>query len=170
MIVKDWAVNGTYPTHSEVTMFFTVNGVETKEADIKPKAKPGWIIWDNDYPWYCGSKGEQSLYYKLNTGRSYFMDGSIHVDGCSMQQDAYGIKFDNNSGSGTMNNQMISNIADDNNRKLSKCTFTHENYHFIGWAKNPNAEKPDFTDEAVVPTHMTGINKMITLYAIWEKD
>ena len=79
-----------------------------------------------------------------------------------------------------MPNQCISNIGTDAERKLTKNAFTHQGYHFAGWAKTPNATKPDFADEAVMPidfgsgststTNRKNTCKLIDLYAVWAQD
>ena len=46
----------------------------------------------NDYPWYCGSSGDQSLNFQLKGGKSFILDETVHIDGCRTYQDAYGIR------------------------------------------------------------------------------
>lgn len=171
-IRKDWDVNGRYPTGTKISMHF--------DGDLKNEANPGWIIYDNDYPWYCGSSGDQPLNFQLKGGKSFILDRTVHIDGCRTYQDAYGIRFNVNGGTGNMPNQCISNIGTDAERKLTKNTFTHQGYHFAGWAKTPNATKPDFTDEAVMPidfgsgststANRKNTCKLIDLYAVWVQN
>lgn len=171
IIKKDWGINGVYPTGSKITMHF--------DGDIANKEEPGWIIDDDDLPWYCDSVGNQE-FTKLANGASYTLDGNIHVDGCEIHQDAYAIRFNVNGGSGNMANQCISNVGTDAERTLSKNTLTHAGYHFAGWAKKPNATKADFKDGEVMPIDFGSGStstenrkytcKIIDLYAVWEKN
>ena len=172
VIRKNWAVNGHYPTGSKISMHF--------DGDVNNKEKPGWIINDNDFPWYCSSAGEQQLRFSLKDGKPYILDGNIHVDGCNIYQDAYAVRFNVNGGTGNMSNQFISNIGTDAERTLTKNTFTHAGYRFAGWAKTSNATTPDFKDGAVMPVDFGSGStstanrkytcKVVDLYAVWVKD
>ncbi|MDO4369126.1 MAG: BspA family leucine-rich repeat surface protein [bacterium] len=73
----------------------------------------------------------------------------------------YTVKYDNNGGTGTMEDSIFQYDSDS---KLRKNTFTKEGYTFAGWSTSLGG-KVKYTDEASVRNLSTG--GTITLYAVW---
>lgn len=69
------------------------------------------------------------------------------------------VTFDVNGGTGFMSNQIMYNNV---STPLSTNTFTREDYTFLGWSTNRNAQLPDYEDEESIV--LTG---NLNLYAIW---
>ena len=78
----------------------------------------------------------------------------------------YQIKYNSNSGSGSMNN---TSCTYDSNCKLLGNSFKKSGYKFIGWATAPTGSVK-YNDVTSVK-NLTAINdSVINLYAAWEKD
>lgn len=143
-------------------------------------AKPGWIASDkNECGHYWGGGYGKYNARMLVTGQ--ILDAPICIQGDFVWQDAYGIRFDSNGGAGSMDNICISNIAADDDRKLTANTFTKQNMTFQGWATSQeDADKSIVTykDNAVMPIDFGSGStstadrkytcKMVTLYAVWK--
>lgn len=76
----------------------------------------------------------------------------------------YEIKYDANTGIGTMEN---STHIYDVETSLTKNKYTKEGYKFIGWGKDK--EKAIYKDNETIKNLTQENNNVITLYAIWEK-
>lgn len=76
----------------------------------------------------------------------------------------YEVLFDENGGSGTMNNQLI---IYGQKVPLSKNVFTRTGYQFAGWSKTADGAL-EFADEAEAK-NLT-LNASITLYAVWQPN
>jgi len=76
----------------------------------------------------------------------------------------YSVAFNNNGGTGTMENQSFTyDVAQD----LSKNTFTKEGYPFIKWNTQPDASGTSFIDEQEVINLTDKDGDVVTLYARW---
>ncbi len=76
----------------------------------------------------------------------------------------YTIKYDANTGAGTMSNSIHTyDVA----KKLNKNTFTKTGYSFIGWNTDKNATSTAYLDEQEVLNLASENGKIVTLYAIW---
>ena len=71
----------------------------------------------------------------------------------------YTVAFNSNRGTGTMDPQIFRHGVE---QKLTKNTFTRNNYTFVGWATSTDGEKV-YDDEASFTT-----TSDTTLYAVWE--
>ncbi len=72
----------------------------------------------------------------------------------------YKITFNPNGGLGTENSQEVKQKL---SVTLGECTFTKENYKFVGWSENS-----DGTGERYLPQALYTPSQDVTLYAIWE--
>lgn len=151
-------MNGAFP-----------NGTTIKLNLHDYKAPEGYKVQStNWFAWYCGGGiGSHNDTYLTNS--TFTFDAPIHIDGGSIAQDAYGIRFDPNGGAGAMANQCISNVAGDLGRKLNKCEFKHDGVYnaFLGWSKTQGSTKVDYRDGDVVPANLFPMNTVGTLYAVW---
>ena len=79
---------------------------------------------------------------------------------------SYSVKFDGNSGLGSMNDQVFTY---DKSSKLNENTFTKENYVFVCWNTKSDGTGINYNDETEI-LNLTKNNKdVITLYAIWRQ-
>ena len=76
----------------------------------------------------------------------------------------YTVEFNNNGGTGTMPNQVISPNTP---TKLDANTFTRPGYIFDGWNTQADGNGTSYTNEETV-TDLTSPNQTITLYAKWK--
>lgn len=77
----------------------------------------------------------------------------------------YTIKFNSNSGSGTMNDLVVEY---DQEVTLTKNTFEKQYYNFKGWSTTIDGE-PSYTNEQKVSNLTNEDGKVITLYAVWQE-
>ncbi len=82
------------------------------------------------------------------------------------QSNAYTVKYDSNSGAGTMTD---SSFKYGESKKLTKNTFTKEGYTFLGWNTDKTKQEALYTDEQVVSNLIKSGNS-VTLYAIWKAN
>ena len=83
------------------------------------------------------------------------------------QQNNYTIKFDANTGVGTISDlQAIYNEE----ITLTKNTFAKTGYTFVGWNTSKDADNALYSDEEKVINLVSNKNEVITLYAIWEAN
>ena len=82
------------------------------------------------------------------------------------QSNAYTVKYDSNSGTGTMTD---SSFKYGESKKLTKNTFTKEGYTFLGWNTDKTKQEALYTDEQVVSNLIKSGNS-VTLYAIWKAN
>ena len=75
----------------------------------------------------------------------------------------YTVVFNNNTGTGTMNDQKI---GVDATTTLTTNTFTKEGYTFVGWNTKANGTGTAYLNNASV-TNLKTYNETITLYAQW---
>ena len=78
----------------------------------------------------------------------------------------YSVRFDANTGIGTMDNQVF---AYDKENTLSKNTFVKEGYVFKEWNTKADGKGTKYKDEANI-INLTNKEETITLYAIWRLD
>ena len=71
------------------------------------------------------------------------------------------VTFDANGGTGFMSNQIMYNNV---STPLSTNTFTRENYTFLGWSTNRNAQYPTYQDEESII-----LSENLNLFAIWSE-
>ncbi len=76
----------------------------------------------------------------------------------------YILKFDGNTGNGTMNNQFVP-LSD--TTKINKNIFTKTGYIFKNWNTKVDGTGTSYTDEQSIKS-LASIGSTITLYAIWE--
>ena len=77
----------------------------------------------------------------------------------------YSVKFNANSGSGTMSNQ---SFTYDVPQQLTPNAFTRSGYTFIGWS-NSSSGNVVYTNRQLVNNLTTNNNSTVNIYAIWEK-
>ena len=82
------------------------------------------------------------------------------------QSNAYTVKYDSNSGTGTMTD---SSFKYGESKKLTKNTFTKEGYTFLGWNTDKTKQEALYIDEQVVSNLIKSGNS-VTLYAIWKAN
>lgn len=168
--------DGTTAIHSatEQRSYTVQNGTVVKVMDNE--LNPGWLQTSEGMSYYGGGIGNRhtTIY------QGGVVDAPTHDD-LYIYQDAYGITFNANGGTGNMDNICISNIAADDDRKLTANAFTKQNMTFQGWATSQeDADKGIVTykDGAVMPidfgsgststTDRKHTCEMITLYAVWK--
>ena len=79
---------------------------------------------------------------------------------------SYKLRFDNNTGSGSMNDQ---NIKYGDTVNISSNTFSKTGHKFIGWNTAANGSGTSYTDGQSV-SNLSSINgDVITLYAQWQR-
>ena len=78
----------------------------------------------------------------------------------------YQIKFNANTGSGSMENQVL---TFDKAVNLTSNRFTKENYTFKGWSKTQDGTV-EYQNEQEVKNLTAQNGKIINLYAVWEED
>ena len=79
----------------------------------------------------------------------------------------YTIRFNNNTGSGSMEDLEMTYGQEKN---LTKSAFTKEGYEFAGWDTEMDGSGTDYTDEQSVK-NLTSINDgIVVLYAKWEAN
>ncbi|MCM1195150.1 MAG: InlB B-repeat-containing protein, partial [Firmicutes bacterium] len=78
----------------------------------------------------------------------------------------YSIKFNANSGSGTMDNL---SMTYDQAKNLTKNTFTKEHYAFKGWATSANGAV-EYGDGASVKNLASANGATVELFAVWERS
>ena len=108
-------------------------------------------------------------YYTEKTGgtslENYIAEAGIDTDGlvfyAQWEVNKYTLKFDANSGTGTMNNQ---EFIYDTLQKITKNTFTKEGYKFKEWNTEADGTGTSYTDEKEIK-----LSENLTLYAIWEE-
>ena len=83
------------------------------------------------------------------------------------QQQVYTVIFDANGGSGYMSPQICTASVD---TQLKKCTFTRDNYTFLGWALNDPTRLYASYDDCDYVNFINAAGKTYTLYAVWEKN
>lgn len=76
----------------------------------------------------------------------------------------YTIKFDSNSGSGTMDNQTMIYGTE---QALAKNQFTKSTYAFVGWNTKADGTGTNYVDEQRVQ-NLSATGQTITLYAQWK--
>ncbi len=79
---------------------------------------------------------------------------------------SYAVKFDSNSGEGTMENLLM---VYDTEAALTQNSFTKEGYHFLGWSTTQDGAV-EYTDTQSVKNLTATDGKEVTLYAVWEID
>ena len=132
----------------------------------------GWKLYPKMYAWYYGG-GIGANNWATIVDNTFTLDAPIHIDGFELRQDAYGIVFNANGGSGTMYNQCIKNTDSDDNRRLSANTYSPPgDLSFKGWATTKERAQNgtvDYSDRAVMPKETTiwKLSEMKTLYAVW---
>ena len=135
--------------------------------------KPGWYIAiGGGIFWYCdGGIGAHNHVYPYHN--TFTLDAPVHNDGMSINQDAYGIAFQPNGGSGSMENELIDNTKSDDNRRLTRCTYAAPgDLTFKGWATsqdNANKGIVTYAENAVMPkdTNHEHVCNYVKLYAVW---
>ena len=86
-------------------------------------------------------------------------DESYTTEGTPTVTKLVTVSFDSNGESGTMESQMISPGS---SLALPECTFSRENYRFLGWSTSKSASTALYKDgETIKPS------KDMTLYALW---
>ena len=78
----------------------------------------------------------------------------------------YKIRFDNNTGSGTMSDQTVTY---DKTQFLTKSTFTKENYNFVSWNTKADGTGTSYGDEEGILNLSSTQDEVITLYAEWQR-
>lgn len=83
--------------------------------------------------------------------------------GTLINNDKYDIVYNNNGGTGMMDNQKVDRRS---SFTLCKNTFTKEGYTFAGWAKTTD-DNVEFLDESTVGSLSSVGNIVVNLYAKW---
>ena len=78
----------------------------------------------------------------------------------------YTIHYNANGGSGQMSDQ---DRTYERQEKLKSNEFSHGDDIFVGWAKSPDAQVPDYTENANAVNLTTNDGEVIQLYAVWKK-
>lgn len=79
----------------------------------------------------------------------------------------YNIKFDANTGTGSMEKQKMTYDAEA--KKLNKNTFTKTGYLFTGWNTQADGKGTSYTNETEVRNLTSTANGTVTLYAQWSQ-
>lgn len=79
----------------------------------------------------------------------------------------YYVSYHSNGGSGSMSK---STHAINETSRLSKNQFIRTGYRFLGWAKDANAQDPEYQDQHSIYNLTTSIGSTVNLYAIWELE
>ena len=132
--------------------------------------KTGYNVADG-YEWKClsgctteGKIFDQDVLYKDSDFCDAKKTDCNVTIGVNWKPITYTVKYDANSGTGTMSN---SNHTYDEEKALSANSFSREGYTFKGWATSKTG-KVVYTDKKKVE-NLTGTNKeIVTLYAVWE--
>ena len=145
---------GVYGTIYHCGNITIEKGVTYLKATNGPNATNGIGAYNADYTNYCG----KVTLFDLETGSisgEYTYDASIN----------YTVKFDNNGGTGSMDDLSLS-LGEP--IILPKYTFTRTNYLFAGWSTTANGDV-EYLDEQMVMSLATTDNAIVTLYAVWKE-
>ena len=154
---------------------FTTNGINMKNKDT---GKEFYLIpgngdfttrWTGNYPDHHGnvfthgnnySSGDSALAFSwtiIVPAGGTVTKTAVFAPGANLT--TYGITFNANTGSGSMDNAtFVSNIPG----SLPANTYTKNGFTFMGWAESANATTPTYADQGQIT--LTG-NK--ALYAVW---
>lgn len=103
-----------------------------------------------------GTRYQYPFTYKTNNNKILY---------AQWQEPTYTIKFDANTGSGSMDNETMTRSS---SKTLSKNTFTKKTYEFAGWNTKKDGTGKSYTDQQSV-LDIAAAGETITLYAQWKK-
>ena len=145
---------GAYGKTADCGNITIEKGVTYLKATNGPDATNGIGASDADHTYRCG----KVTIFDIETGSisgEYTYDSSIN----------YTVKFDNNGGTGSMDDLSLS-LGEPT--ILPKYTFTRTNYLFAGWSTTANGDV-EYLDEQMVMSLATTDNAIVTLYAVWKE-
>ena len=145
---------GAYGKTADCGNITIEKGVTYLKATNGPNATNGIGASDADHTYRCG----KVTIFDIETGSisgEYTYDSSIN----------YTVKFDNNGGTGSMDDLSLS-LGEPT--ILPKYTFTRTNYLFAGWSTTANGDV-EYLDEQMVMSLATTDNAIVTLYAVWKE-
>lgn len=99
----------------------------------------------------------------------YYVSVTANIVGYAKETrtSTYKVKFHNNGGVGTMEDMTINyNVS----QKLTKNTFTRENYNFGGWNTEVDGSGTQYTDEQEIISTTYITENEINLYAQWTQN
>ena len=153
----------------------TVSGVQINESFEAAAASAAGTL--EGYTFIGWSKTQKTTGYTeddvfCQAGATLFADNEDLPNTlyAAWKINTYTVKFDANGGTGTA---MADEIYEYNEEKaLTKNTYTLEGYEFLGWSTDPNATSAEYDDEQVVK-NLTELVKtqdgaVVTLYAVWK--
>lgn len=95
------------------------------------------------------------------------IDGDVITLVAQWKANTYSIKFDNNDGSGTMSEQIVTYDTPSN---LNLNEFLKTGYKFAGWNTSPFGTKNSYTDGQLISNLSSVDGDVVNLYAQWEPN
>ena len=131
-------------------------------------AKTGYTFsnWECNY-YASESNISTKTYNPGDTYKNLSSPGTTATFTSKWKANTYTIKYNANSGSGTMSNQ---SATYDQNVTLNKNKFTRTGYTFLGWSEDKSATTPTYTDGQTVKNLTSTNGATVNLYAVWQKN
>ena len=148
---------------------YTLNGTTKRQVFDESKGTLHWwlrslSLYNDFYVRYVRSGGGLLNDYAYGYGKSGGLSFGFCIDSAPVN---YTIRFDSNSGTGTMPDQSLKSTE---TVKLNLNTFKKSGYAFKEWNTKPDGTGKSYTDGEVIRKLVSTEGEVVTLYAQWKES